>query len=374
MNVPDTGHPITPPTPTTTLDGSGTRILQRTKELLDCEDAHAIRHDDGFTWWLDRRAQRFSISGLHEAGGTRYRTLSFTTDFVKGVSRRTASVDSLIELLHSGGEMTNAALVGDKLVQRGRIAIYEDSPDEEVENRLKMFTHRAILANLICGAHGPRVAAGLTADGAGSPNVTADDTVHPTTGPRPHPHPLHDALDRVFVARGNEPLPEPCRPDLVECFVDLVKAGNKVFIKPDMSEYFLPGTQRGIEYRVSLDLSERNAMLGGGMFVRITLTLPKTIAEKADFTLPQLLNDLEWGSPDPLMQCGGWALLAPDLQPGPNPLQPTRERLPIDKTSLLYGAFFPNASMTAGLAMDATLDALARVGRTARWLQPDWPD
>lgn len=110
-----------------TLDRFSLRLLELIRQQLHIEDANTEWHADGFTWWFHQLAQTFRIDRPHEHGGRRFRTLSFTTAFVKRVSARNAMVDSLIDLIHQGGEIANVALVGDRLVQRARIAIYEDA-------------------------------------------------------------------------------------------------------------------------------------------------------------------------------------------------------------------------------------------------------
>lgn len=222
-----------------------------------------------------------------------------------------------------------------------------------------MLADRAILTNILCNAHAARTAAGLSAYAGGSVPVSVDESVHPTAAARQQPHPLYDVIDRIFVAQGNAPLPEERRPDLIRPYLALISDRHKVYIDKAKENFKIIGSRSGLGFEVSVDLKSRNEKLGSGMFVRVHLTLPDALASLTDFALPLLLNDLEWEYGGPLLQCGGWALLSPHLEHGPNPLAPERVAVPVRETLLVHGAYYPNASITADLAKRAAHDALA---------------
>lgn len=346
------------------LDLESLQLLGAIRTHLQIDDEYTEWHEDGFTWWLADFAQRFRVFETRTSEGESVRWVSFTSDYLRGVPRGHPVIDTHLHTLHTSTELVIAAQVGDKISLTSRIATGFLSLDETA----RLLADRAVLTDNIINAKAGQAVAGMRAFGPEFSRVEPNASQHPGAGRRASRHCMATASRDVYAIQGHAPLPPERRPDLRQLFIDLVSKHHKVYVNGDFTLLTVEGQRAGLDFRLTVDLKERNRVMGSGIFVKLTLNLPGSLSESVLIGLPQQFNELEWNYAGAQIVAGGWVLYASNVDRPADPIigiPPARwPAHPI----LVHGTYYPQASVTAGLAKAAAQDGLVRAERSAMWL------
>lgn len=346
------------------LDPERVELLDTVRQHLQIDDEYTQWHEDGFTWWLAGHALRFRTYRTTAADGRSVTWLSFTSGLLRGVPHGVKVVDSSITSFNSGGEIANCALDGDRVVLRGKVAVGYLSAVESA----KLLADRAVIVDNIINAKAARLAQGLRRAGGELAGVVRDASTHPTTGERTVPHPLSNATHRLYAVEGSTPLPPDRKPDLKALFMELIGSRYKTYLNGPCCKLIVTDFKEGLPNQLTIDLTERNKIVGNGIFVRHSFRIPPELAGIVDAGLSHSLNRLEWESPEPQILGGGWVTYAAGLEHDGNPLNPVSDPAWTEESSLTLGVYYPNRSVTAELAKAVALDGIARAERVGNWL------
>lgn len=346
------------------LDAELVELLDTVRQYLQIDDEFTQWHEDGFTWWLAGHAQRFRAYRTTAADGRSVPWLSFRSGLLRDVPHGARVVDSVISSFNGGGEIANCALDGDRLVLRGKIAVGYLSAVESA----RLLADRAVIADNIINAKALPLAQGLRRAGVELSGVVRDVSTHPTAGERTVPHPLGTATNRLYAVEGSTPLPPERKPDLKALFLELIGSRYKTYVNGPHNKLIVTDFKEGLPNQITIDLMERNKIVGNGLFVRHSFRIPPELAGIVDAELSHSLNRLEWESPEPQILGGGWVTHAAGLESDGNPLNPVPDPAWTQEPSVTLGAYYPNRSVTAELARAVALDSLARAERVGNWL------
>ena len=102
-------------------DHLGWRAAVAAHRLLQVDEAWTLWHDDGFTWWAHRLAQRFRFEGPVDLDGSETWWLGFETDCLRGVD---GDATAALAWLFGQNRLTNVGawvLEGERLSVRARV-------------------------------------------------------------------------------------------------------------------------------------------------------------------------------------------------------------------------------------------------------------
>lgn len=336
------------------VDAEARAALLAVHERLRIDDVWTAWHDDGFTWWAHRLAQRIRVEGPHDVGGRPTYWASFATATLRGVAPADGQERTLrasVGRLNRAAHLYEIHRSGERLGVRGRVFFRPETR----AFRARLLADRALLAVTWAERQADALAAGGDALGLAE-GVAVDAVPHPRRGARPDADAMLDAVDAVFLPRGREAPRAEGATDLRAAADVLAAAAGRVGGDPATGVVDATLREGDLAARVTLRAQAEHAGLGRGMLARVHLRPPaldaappgSDAAHAASLDACATLNEASWSMPWPVLHVGAWT---PD---GDAP------------KGVAYATFHPNATLVPGLARALAYDALGRV----RFAQP----
>ena len=314
----DTGH-------------TGRDALSFVHRLLMIDEEWTSPHDDGFTWWAHRLAQRYRWEGPLPVDGIPTWFLSVETDFLRDVHDHDEAL-AFANRANDTLELGVGALVVERDLIRVRSRTY--AMPESAEERARWLASCGIIANAVAStladihAHDPR---GLGLFGL-DPIWLADASEHPICGPRDEPDEMLTVIRRVYQPHGARPAAETVILGLDDAVHGMLAAGATAFggdaIGALRAHWAVPYGR----LRWTLARAFEHHVLGFCAFSRLVI-VPKPTGPQATHDVAQRLNAAEHHACRPLIGGGAWCATTDG-----------------DRPALAYTTVVPNHQLRSGLA------------------------
>lgn len=178
--------------PLAALDGTGRRLIDEVRTLLQIDGQWTEWHHDGFTWWAHGLAQRFRVEGPEDVDEVPTYWLSFETSVLKGLPIGHAKALTFVGLQNRVNNLFTARVMGDRLVYSGRAYALPESASD----RARQVGHRAIIANALVHAQAEQLAEMYRRFEPAMASVEVDRTSHPSEGERRVPDDMLNVIDQ----------------------------------------------------------------------------------------------------------------------------------------------------------------------------------
>jgi hypothetical protein len=295
--------------------------VRQVHELLMVDEDFTLWHEDGFTWWPHRLAQRFRCEGPVEVDGVPTWWIGFETDCLRGVDPDADAAQAFVcahnRLLNVGAFV----LDGERLTLRARLAVRPDT----VRHSAAILTEIAALANVFSHRHEWAIGNGL-AEVMASPDLVLDVSAHPVAGERRVPHGLLGVVDHYEAHRDGSRIDPTRLPDLREgVHVGLLQGGSvmggtregwvacRFAWGAEGLRSLPPGgvtsaafAEVAPQVELRIDRGGCNPVLGPGTLVRVTVPVPDGWSTRQGVRWANELNRAELATRWPLRSTGGW--------------------------------------------------------------------
>lgn len=355
----------------------GWQMMRRIHTTLRIDEAWTEWHDDGFTWWAHKVAQRFRFEGPVDVSGIETWWVAFETDFLKvsGSDQDVAAAraKALADELNRKHGIFSAAPVGARLALRNRTYALE----ETMAHRCWQLGERALFANILANRVVNAIDAGTSTWERG---IEPDVSAHPRNRTRSLPDEMLNVIDDVYRAK-DMVLPAP---NVAEAAATLemggfVRAGERYVGDGHAGSVALERHDEtwGGPIVVVIDPEAQDELVGSGMRVRSVLpgaaegadeagartvdaawpesadaaraetadaaraeTADAARAETADAARSQALalNEAAWTTHEPLVGTGAWSA-------GPD-------------GSLVHTSFYPRVSLAKQHVVGAVMEEM----------------
>jgi len=352
----------------------GWQMMRRIHTTLRIDEAWTEWHDDGFTWWAHKVAQRFRFEGPVDVSGVATWWASFETDFVNCVGgdpdgrpkgRQDGDPDGgatragqLADDLNRNHGVFTAAAVGTRLVLRNRTYAL----DETMAHRCWQLGERALFANILANRVVNAIDAGTSTWEAG---IVPDVSGHPRNRARSLPDEMLNVIDDVYRAK-DMVMPAP---NVAEAVATLEMGGFVELSEGDLGERYVGHVATGSvvlerydetwggPVAVVIEPEAEDDLVGTGMRVRsVVLGTAESMAESAASRAAantatsaagsteaararaRTLNEAAWTTHEPLVGTGAWSA-------GPD-------------GSLVHTSFYPRVSLANQFVVGAVMEEM----------------
>lgn len=327
------------------LDDHGRHLIQTIYEFLQIDEEWTQWHEDGFTWWSHRLAQRFRVEGPVQVDGEPTWWVSFETAVLRNVPND-SFVSAAVTLQNRTGNLFTIKVAGGHLFHWGRVYALP----ETMTSRARLLAERAIISNAIASEQADGLAALMRKHSDAA--VEVDVSAHPENGARSNPDDMLNVVRGAYAPFGSRPLEIGRRPDL-GVLADLVRrADNSVLLDDRGLNLGVTGTANGLTYGVHFHLTARHPGLGSGMLVLLSIPLGTALNDDEAHQLAVKLNDGEQVTRRPLISLGSWSTVGDNSDSKEGPVDPLRAT---------HATFYPAASLKHEVAVMALADAIQRV-------------
>lgn len=312
-------------------DHLGWQTIRRIHSNLKIDEEWTDWHDDGFTWWAHRLAQRFRFTGPLDVQGIDTWWVSFETDSLDGFQQGPDSAENYANAWNQETGSFTCAPDRGRLYMRCRTYVLR----ETLPHRAWQLGERAMLANIFASRLALSVDAGQLDLGTSTPIPMYSS--HPRNGVRTAADDMLNVIDAVY--RTHERDASEIHAVLGKAKTILAMSG---FVGSTEGVSFLamqrPDTVRGGAVGILIDTAAKDDVLGSGL--RVRTVLPKVANGDEDAQTAALaLNDAAWVTNEPLSGTGPWAA-------GP-------------EGSLVHTSFYPSASLHDQVLIGAVMDEVA---------------
>lgn len=315
----------------------GRNALDDLHRLVGLDEAHTLRHDDGFTWWPGAVPVRFRWRAPGADDAAPVWRVSAEVDVAEGLPEG-AATDAVLALLSRRFHQVTPVL------EDGVLRFHAHAPTwpEAGPAPLVGLVYRAGYALHVAERVLPKLL-GTGVLGRVGPRLL--HSAHPDAGPRPEPAAQLAALVDAAAHRGAAPATGAARPDLELAAAALRAVACGPVAGPDGSS----GVNVVVETRRTSALLEivadqRDPDVGHGLMTLLRVRFPQGHAHGSPAQLARALNRAEVVGGAPLLGYGAWTTNVPGAD-------------------VAYSAFVPHLLHHRGLAQEVALDGVQR----ARW-------
>ena len=334
--------PTGAPTPGVDIGWQALELLHRT---LMIDQAWTEWHDDGFTWWAHRLAQRVRIEGPHDVhpydGSPPIPTwwIGFETDVLRGVAPDSAAARGWSLMTNRTLNTGSFVREGDRLRIRARTYFLPESMRQQVN----LLAERAILANVLAHRHA------TIADGTSFAGATLDESAHPDHGPRPEPDEMLQVIDALYGPAGRSPLPPERDPGITDAARLATLLGGSADAAADGRSAVMRFDAVGPRITLQMQLITTHPLLGGGLLSLLSIPAADGATTADAAARAERIARAELTALRPLVSVGSWTIGDGDW---------------------IAATFYPNATILAGLARASLVWELER----AQWFVRTFDD
>jgi hypothetical protein len=324
----------------------GEKALQLVHQMLQLDDAHTLRHDDGFSWWPGEVPVRFRWRAPIAVEGLPVWRLS--VEAVRGLDADSKRIDAY--LFMTSTLLNQFATVVENGILKFRALVYA-LPEGDASAIGQLIYRAAFMARVVQQTVPGtlKLLGGGSVFGFGGPKLIR--SAHPVVGRRCRPATQLDSFYDAALQLGSSPSPLDRRPDLGAAMRALRQTGCDKVAGPlehdrladDPSFNVVLETKHATSL-LELRLNEANPHVGQGLLAVLRVRLPRGHRHGNAHHVARELNDAEWRATVPLHVQGAWSANA----------------LGAD---VAHSSFYPNALHHPALGREVALDGFRRV----RW-------
>jgi hypothetical protein len=270
----------------------GWDIVRGVHRALMIDDEFTLWHEDGFSWWSFRLAQRYRWEGPIVIDGIDTYFVSVETECLRG---------SHEDLVAFSDEINAFADVGAALVEGDRLRFHSRlyALPESAHQRMSLLAEIGILTNVIAHWHASDR----------SDALALDASAHPVAGSREVPDEMLTVVDRVYRPNGAKPRTAEQGIGLDDAIALFTRRG--IYSSVGGEQYGATVAQwepaGGVQAELAIYRGNQHPLLEYGMYGDLELRYPNATAEHA-----RALNRAELTAESPLLWCGSWGFLERD--------------------------------------------------------------
>ncbi len=321
----------------------GWQIIRDIHDFLKIDEEWTQWHDDGFTWWAHQNAQRFRFDGPHDLDGAPTTWVTFETDVLRNLPVDPGGIASVVAADNRINNLYEAAIVGDRLVFRGRTYALP----ETAAMRARLIANTAIIANVRASFTSKQHAEMMKHVVGPDSGIEPAHSEHPVNGRRAEPDDMLTVVERFHLPHGRAPVALEAAPDLAVIATWIRSPDVEVHVSDDEQELVAALSNDRLPFLLKLSYRERHHFFGSGMLALLKLPLDKDMGGTEAQALAAKLNEAEWTTHTPLVTSGAWV----------SNKAAAEGALP----ELVHAVFHPNLNLRSRAADNVLSDAIQRM-------------